>query len=568
MDSARISRRIRVARGLEPADLVLTNARVVNVFNGEIEEAAVAVSDGIIAGVGEYTEGAETIDLGGRYLLPGFIDGHTHIESSMLDIGQYARAVVARGTTGIVTDLHELANVTGIEGISYIIEAGRDLPLDINVMAPSCVPATHLETSGAGLDAGAVARVLSLPGVIGLGEMMNFPGVLFGDDQVLTKLSFAAGKARDGHAPGLSGRDLNAYASAGIGSDHESTRLAEAREKLARGLHIMIREGSTEKNLEELMPLVTDRTAHRCFFVVDDRSCADLQRDGDMDAIVRKAVRLGMDPVTAVRLATLNPALYFGLKQVGAVAPGYRANLTVVDDLKSFSVREVFYDGRLVAGHGRALFEAGTPAPEALRRSMRVKPFTDDALAVETGAGTPVIGLVPGQIVTRYLKEDVSAVPDLERDILKIAVVERHHGTGNIGVGLVQGFGLKRGALASSVAHDSHNIICVGTSDAEIKAAVQAVADMGGGLAVVADGQTIASLALPVAGLMSDRPLEEVVEDFKDLEAAAARTGTNLAAPFAALSFLALPVIPELKLTDLGLVDVGGFKIIGKQDVC
>jgi adenine deaminase len=551
---------------LESADLLLTNARVVNVFNGEIEEAAVAICDGVIAGVGDYTEAAETVNLAGKYLLPGFIDGHTHIESSMLDIGQYARAVVARGTTGIVTDLHELANVTGIEGISYIIEASRDLPLDVNVMAPSCVPATHLETSGAGLDAGAVARVLSLSGVIGLGEMMNFPGVLFGDEQVLTKLSFAAGRVKDGHAPGVTGRDLNAYAAAGIGSDHESTRLAEAREKLARGLHIMIREGSTEKNLEELLPLVNERTAHRCFFVVDDRSCSDLQRDGDMDAIVRKAVRLGMDPVTAVRLATLNPALYFGLKQTGAVAPGYRANLAVVDDLESFAVREVYFEGRLVARDRRALFEPGITAPEALRRSMRVKPFGEDALAVNTSTETPVIGLVPGQIVTRYLKENITQVPDLARDIIKIAVVERHHGTGNIGVGLVQGFGLKEGALASSVAHDSHNIICVGASDADMTAAVQAVADMGGGLAVVTGGRVTASLALPVAGLMSDRPLEEVVADFELLEAAAVRTGTGLKAPFAALSFLALPVIPELKLTDLGLVDVGAFKIIGKQD--
>jgi adenine deaminase len=562
----KLNRRIKVARREAPADLLLQNARVVNVFNGEIENASVAICDGIIAGVGEYDAAAEIIDLEGRFLLPGFIDGHTHIESSMLDIGEYARAVTARGTTGLVTDLHELVNVTGIEGIRYILEASRHLPLDIKVMAPSCVPATHLESSGAVLDVDSVTDVLKMPGVIGLGEMMNFPGVLFGDSQVLGKVTAAANKIIDGHAPGVTGFDLNAYAGAGIGSDHESTRLAEASEKLARGLHIMIREGSTEKNLEELLPLVTAQTSRRCMFVVDDRSCADLKRDGDMDAIVRKAIRLGLDPVTAIQLATLNPAEYFGFKQVGAIAPGYRANLLVTDDLLVLDIKKVFFNGRLIANDGQALFEVTPKAPEALRRSMQVKPFDRKSLEPDLGDGpAPVIGLVPGQIVTRYLKEEITAIPDLNLDILKMVVVERHHGTGNIGIGLVKGFGLSGGALASSVAHDSHNIICVGTSDEEIQAAVQEVIRMGGGLTVVRDGKILASLALPIAGLMSDRPLDEVVAGFEHLEAAALRTGVSAPAPFAALSFLALPVIPELKLTDLGLVDVGAFALIGKQ---
>ena len=428
-----------MARGEEPADVLFTNAQVVNVFNGEIEQTSVAVCDGVIAGIGDYSEATEIVDLDGQYLIPGFIDGHTHIESSMLDIGQYARAVVARGTLSVVTDLHELVNVTGIEGIKYIIKAVQNLPLDLHVMAPSCVPATHLESSGAALNADDVAQVLKMPEVIGLGEMMNFPGVLFGDDGVLNKLAAASGKVVDGHAPGVRGRDLNAYACVGIGSDHESTQLEEAREKLARGLHIMIREGSTEKNLSELLPLVTTQTAPRCMFVVDDRSCSDLKRDGDMDAIVRKAVKLGLNPVTAIQLATINPAEYFGLKRVGAVAPGYQANLLVVDDLRSFNIKQVYFKGKLTAQDGKALFKSEMDAPVNLRRSMKVKPFGMDDLKIEFGGQeTPIIELVPGQIITRYRKEIVTEVPDLARDILKIVVVERHHDTGNIGKGLVK----------------------------------------------------------------------------------------------------------------------------------
>ena len=556
-------RTIKVARGLEPADLLFKNAKVINVFNGEVEDASVAVCDGVIAGIGDYSNASEVIDLKGKYLVPGLIDGHTHIESSMLDIGQCARAVVSRGTTGVITDLHELTNVVGIDGIKYIIKAAKKLPLDLRVMAPCCVPATHLETSGATVTAKDIARILKKDGVIGLGEMMNFPGVLFGDSEVLGKIKASEGRVIDGHAPGLSGRDLNAYISAGIGSDHESTRFEEAREKLTRGLYIMIREGSTEKNLAELLPLVTDKTYKRCMFVVDDRSCSDLKRDGDIDAVVRKAIVLGLDPVRAIQLATINPAEYFGLRQTGALAPGYAANLLVVDNLETFNITEVYFKGKLVAQKGEALFKAKGRAPSHLRKSMNVKPFTAADLCMSfSGSETPVIEIVPGQIVTRYLKETVKSVPDFDRDILKIVVVERHKATGNIGKGLVKGFGLSRGALASSVAHDSHNIVCVGASDGDINAAVQAVIEMGGGLAVAANGQVLATLPLPVAGLMSSVPMDKVIADFESVEAAARYLGVNLAAPFAVLSFLALPVIPELKLTDLGMVDVGAFKLI------
>ena len=556
-------RTIKVARGEEPADLLFKNVRVVNVFNSEIEEASVAVCDGVIAGVGDYSDAKEIIDFGGRYLVPGLIDGHTHIESSMLDIGQYALAVVSRGTTGVVTDLHELTNVVGLDGIKYILKAVKRLPLDLHIMAPSCVPATHLETSGATVTAKDVARLLKTDGVIGLGEMMNFPGVLFGDSEVLGKIKASEGKIVDGHAPGLSGRDLNAYISAGIGSDHESTRLEEAREKLARGLHIMIREGSTEKNLADLLPLITDKTYNRCMFVVDDRSCSDLNRDGDIDAVVREAIALGLEPVRAIQLATINPAEFFGLRQTGAVAAGYAANLLVVDNLEKFIITDVYFKGKLVAQNGEALFKAKSRTPSRLRKSMNVKPFTAADLCLSfSGAETPVIEVIPGQIVTLYRRETVKSVPDFDHDILKIVVVERHKATGNIGKGLVKGFGMTGGAIASSVAHDSHNIVSVGASDGDIYTAVQAVIGMGGGLAVVAKGQILASLPLPVAGLMSLEPLDTVIEEFESVESAARDIGVKLAAPFAALSFLALPVIPELKLTDLGMVDVGTFKLI------
>ena len=558
-----LHRTIKVARGQEPADILFKNARVVNVFNGEVEDASVAVCDGVIAGVGDYSDAKETVDLAGKYLVPGLIDGHTHIESSMLDIGQYALAVVSHGTTSVITDLHELTNVVGMEGIKYILKAAKRLPIDLHIMAPSCVPATHLETSGATITAKDIARILKKEGVIGLGEMMNFPGVLFGDEGVLGKIKVSEGKVLDGHAPGLSGFDLNAYISAGIGSDHESTKLEEAREKLARGLHIMIREGSTEKNLAELLPLVTDKTYQRCMFVVDDRSCSDLKRDGDIDAVVRKAIALGLDPLRAIQLATINPAEYFGLRQTGAIAPGYAANLLVVDNLKTLNITDVYFKGKVVARNGEALYKTKGRAPSRLRKSMNVKPFTSADLCLSvSGPETPVIGVIPGQIVTRYLKETIKSVPDFECDILKIVIVERHKATGNIGKGLVKGFGITKGAIASSVAHDSHNIVSVGASDADIYVAVQVVAEMGGGLAVVGEGKVLASLPLPVAGLMSSEPLDIVITGFESVEVAARDIGVNLPAPFAALSFLALPVIPELKLTDLGMVDVGAFKLI------
>ncbi len=560
---------ISVAKGELPADLILANAKVVNVFTGDIEPGNVAIWRDTIAGVGDYHQAKEVVDLRGKYLAPGLINGHTHIESSMLDVTQYARAVVPRGTSAVVTDLHEIANVCGLEGIRYVLDRSRRLPLELFLMAPSCVPATHLETSGASLSAsGGLRQVLRWKRCIGLGEVMNFPGVLSGDASVLSKISLAKGKVVDGHAPALGGRNLTAYIAAGILSDHESVSLDEAREKLRQGMFIMIREGSSEKNLDALLPLVTDKTYKRCMLVVDDRSGVDLLRDGDIDAVVRKAIKQGLDPVRAIQLATINTAEYFRLARLGAVAPGYLANLIVIGELSSLRIDMVFYHGRLVAKERQPLFPAYKPGGQRLTNTVHIKPFNIEALRLPASGETrPIIEVVPGQIITRKRVGPVKVidgviVPDTSNDILKLVVVERHKATGNIGLGLVTGFGLKHGALASSVAHDSHNIIAVGTNDEDISAAVKEIERLQGGLVVAAGGKVLASLALPIAGLLSDEPLEVVVDKLERLEKVAADLGTTLPSPFSTLSFLALPVIPELRLTDLGLVDVSEFKLI------
>ncbi|TET68959.1 MAG: adenine deaminase [Dehalococcoidia bacterium] len=564
----KLARLISVARGERPADLILANAKVVNTFTGEIDSGNVAIYGDRIAGVGDYQQAKQVLDLTGKYIAPGFINGHTHLESSMLDVGQYARAVVPRGTSALVTDLHEIANVCGLEGIKYVLNCARRLPLDLFLMAPSCVPATHLETAGASISAEEIRQILRWPESIGLGEVMNFPGVIGGDASVLNKIDLARGKIIDGHAPGVSGKDLTAYIAAGILSDHESVSLNEARDKLRQGMFIMIREGSSEKNLDALLPLVTDKTYKRCFFVVDDRSGADLLRDGDIDAVVRKAIRRGLDPVRAIQMATINTAEYFRLDRLGAVAPSYRANLIVLDDLPDLQIDMVFYQGRLVAREGKPLFPLPQADGSTVTKTVNIKPFPMEALRLTaSGEANLVIEAIPGQIITRKRLERVKAVDDTiiadtDRDILKLVVVERHKATGNIGLGLVSGFGLKKGALASSIAHDSHNIIAVGTNDADIFTAIKEIERLQGGLVVMAGGKVLASLRLPIAGLLSQEPLEIVAAKLEKLEQLAKDLGTTLPSPFATLSFLALPVIPELRLTDLGLVDVSEFKLI------
>ena len=554
---------ISVARGNTPADLLLTNGKIINTFTGSVDSGNVAIYRDKIAGIGDYRQAKETIDLKGSYLSPGLINGHTHIESSMLHPAQYARTVIPRGTSSLITDLHEITNVSGIDGIEFVMKWARDLPLDMFFMVPSCVPATHMETSGAEIEDSDIKRILKQKNVIGLGEMMNFPGVIYGDESVLGKILTAKGKVIDGHAPGVTEKQLNAYIAAGIYSDHESTTIEEGREKLKRGMHLMIREGSSEKNLADLLPLVTDNTYKRCLFVVDDRSCADLLHEGDIDAVVRKAIQLGLDPIRALQLATINAAEYFRLYNRGGIAPGYMANLITINDLSSLTINMVFYQGKLVASEGSPLFPQQSCSGTELTDTIHIRPFAVDALTLHAhGDSYPVIEIIPGQIVTKNKTERVviqngTILPSIEDDILKLVVVERHKATGNIGKGLVKGFGLKKGALASSVAHDSHNIVAVGTEDSEIYAAIKEIERLKGGLVVCADGKTIASLPL-----LSPEPLDKVVEEFIELETVASTLGDVPAAPFALLSFLALPVIPELRLSDRGLVDVLAFKLL------
>ncbi len=567
-----MSRLIAVAKGDMPADLVLRNGLVINTFTREIEQADAAIYGGKIAGIGSYDKAKEIIDLHGAFLAPGLINGHTHLESSMLHPARYAQAVVPRGTLAAVTDLHEIANVCGVEGVRFFMNWAQRLPLDMIFMAPSCVPATHLETSGARIGFEEIRKLLAHHNVKGLGEMMNFPGVIGGDPGVLKKISASKNRVIDGHAPGLTGKELNAYLSAGIGSEHEATTIDEGREKLRRGMHLMIREGSSEKNLDALLPLVTDSTYKRCFFVVDDRSCSDLLREGDIDAVVRRAIEKGLEPVRAIQMATINTAEYFRLHDRGAIAPGYRADLITITDLPRLEIDMVFHKGKLVARRGKPLFSVPRVAPE-LTDTVRVKPLSVESLSLRSRQGDegerkhPVIQIVPAQITTRKSVEAMRVVdglvtPDVKRDILKLVVVERHNATGNIGLGLVRGFGLKKGALASSVAHDSHNIIAVGTDDSDILKAIEEIDRLQGGLVVCAGGQVLASLPLPIAGLLSPEPLDVVVSQHDEVEKAAAGLGKVPPAPFAILSFLALPVIPELRLTDLGLVDVVEFKLV------
>ena len=557
---------ISVARGETAADLLLKNARIVNTFTGEIEQADVAIYGDRIAGIGDYDKVKEIIDLEGTFLAPGLINGHTHIESSMLHPARYAEAVVPRGTLAVVTDLHEIANVCGSKGIKFVTDLARKLPLDMLFMAPSCVPSTHLETSGARINSREVKKILAHPKIIGLGEMMNFPGVVSGNEEILRKIGASKGKVIDGHAPGLTGKELNAYLSAGILSDHESTTLEEGKEKLRRGMYLMIREGSSEKNLDALLPLVTDNTYKRCFFVVDDRNCSDLLWEGDIDAVVRKAIDRGLEPVRAIQMATINAAEYFRLHGRGGIGPGYIANLITITDLAKLETDMVFYQGKLVARQGRPLFPL-PPVSVELRDTVRIKPIMGKSLRIAATETYPVIEIIPGQIVNKKVMEKMKAVdgvvrPDVERDILKLVVVERHKARGNVGVGLVKGFGLKKGALASSVAHDSHNIIAVGTNDLDILKAIEEINRLQGGLVVCADLEILASLPLPIAGLLSPEPLDVVVSQHEIVERTAANLGKLPPAPFAILSFLALPVIPELRLTDLGLVDVTQFKLI------
>lgn len=564
--AAELQTRIKAARGERPPDLVLKGGRVVDVFTGRLLEAEVAICEGQVVGLGSYN--GPSLQLNGALIAPGFIEGHLHLESTMLNPREFARAVVPQGTTTVVLDPHEIVNVLGTAGLDYILAFRDLLPLDLLVMLPSCVPASPLETPGAVFGLAELAAYRDHPGVLGLAEVMNFPGVVAGASELLAKLQLFADRIIDGHAPLLGGNDLNAYVAAGIGSDHECTELQEAEAKLSRGLRIMIREGSWSRQLAALLPLVTPLTLPHLMLVSDDCQPEELATAGHLNRLLRRAVAQGLDPIMALILVTLNPARYFRLWDRGAVAPGYRADLVILEDLRDFRIRLVVKDGRIVADRGELTcdLEAVQVAPPA--SVMRVPELSEAAFSIPVkGEVAKIIGIVPGQLLTTKIVEpppqrDGVVQADGRRDLLKLAVIERHQGTGNIGLGLVQGLGLPQGALAATVAHDSHHLIVAGSNDADMYLAAQTLVDRGGGLVVVADHQVQALLPLPLGGLMSQEPLATVVAQHQALLAAYRHLGGRLADPFMALSFLALPVIPALKLTDRGLVDVAKFTLV------
>ncbi len=563
----KLSRLIKVARGIEPPDLVLKGGQIVNVFSNEIYPADVALCGEQIAGIGSYT-GPNELDCRGKFITPGFLDGHMHIESSMVTVWEFSKTVLPHGTTTIMADPHELANVLGIEGIEYVLKTAKYQPLSVYVMLPSCVPATDLETSGARLKAADLLPYLDSPWVLGLAEMMNYPGVVFGNGEVLDKLAIAGNKIIDGHAPRLSGKDLNAYIAAGISNDHECTTVAEAQEKMRLGMHVAIREGSVTRDLLNLLPLVKPENADRFFFCTDDRTPADLMARGHIDSMVRMAIGAGLDPALAIRLATLNTARYFGLPKVGAIAPGWTADLLILSDLKKCVVEKVFKRGSLIAEKGHLLDTSPRRSLIEVRNTVHIRALDDSSFQIPAEKGRArVMELIPDQIITRQIfaepkRDNGQVVCDTQNDILKIAVIERHQATGNIGLGLTKGFGLRSGAIAGSVGHDAHNINVVGTNDADMRAAVEQIVKMQGGFAVANGGEILASVPLPIAGLLSDKPLPDVKDELDAANAVAAKLGCKVKEPFMALSFMALSVIPELKLTDRGLVDVNQFKIV------
>lgn len=554
---------IKVARGVEEADLVIKNANIVNVFTAEFHVNDVSVVDGKIACIGESLTGKEEIDAQGYYLSPSFIDGHVHLESSMVLPYQFAKATVPSGTTAVVADPHEIANVLGLQGIAYIREVTKNIPLDVYMMLPSCVPATNMETTGFSLSAADLSMFIDRNWVLGLAEMMNFPGAINCDKNVLEKISLVKNKRIDGHSPALSGNNLNAYVAVGITSDHECTDIEEAREKLRLGMHIMIREGTVAKDLDALLPLIDEYNSRRCFFVTDDRCPLDLY--DHINSMVRRAVEYGLPPITAIQMASLNTAEYFKIPMLGAIAPGYKADMLLFDDMVNFKPKIVIKNGKIVAQNGKFIAEA-PDSPPILRGSINVKWIELDDFKIKAESNKlKAINIIPNQLITKASEEEIKVVngyveADIEKDILKIAVIERHKGSGNTGLGFVKGVGLKSGAIASTVAHDSHNMVIVGTNDEDMfYAAIELVKSQGGKI-VVENRKTLAHLSLPIAGLISHKSIENVIENVSSLSKNAKKLGCKLDDIFLTMAFLSLPVIPELKITDKGLVDVNKFQ--------
>ena len=576
-----LTERISAACGRKKAELVLKHAKIVNVFTETIEEGDVAVEDGVIVGIGAY-DGIQEIDVEGKYVAPGLIDGHIHLESSMASPEEFARMVVPHGTAAVVTDPHEIANVAGTAGIRYMLEATEGLDLDVYFMMPSCVPSTGLDEAGAVLHAADLEPFYENPRVLGLAEMMNSYGVVAGDEGCVEKLEVTRnhGKLIDGHAPMLSGKGLNAYVAAGVQSDHECSTFEEAKEKFARGQWIMVRQGTAAKNLEKLMPMFEAPYYQRAMLVTDDKHAGELGRDGHIDSIIRKAVKLGADPVRAVKMGSLNAAEYFGLKGMGAVAPGYQADLVIFEDLKDFQVKQVYRGGKLVAEDGKLVTDRAEKErsqkvwdeeiQSRVFHSFHMKPIEKKDLELpKTGSKVRVIDLMDHELTTGERIEEFRETPglapgvDLEKDIVKIAVFERHHGSGHVGLGFLGNYGLKRGAVATSVGHDSHNLVVAGVCDEDMIAAGNRVLENEGGLAIAVDGKVVGELALTVAGLMSDLPAEEADRKLEEMKAKLGELGIRDGIDgFMTLAFVSLPVIPAIRVNTLGVVDVGKQEIV------
>ena len=559
---------IKVAKGIKKADLVIKNARIINVFNNTISQKDVAIYNGIIAGIADNYKGVEEIDLNGKYLSPAFIDGHVHIESSMCLPKEFAKAVVPEGTVAVIADPHEISNVFGLHGISFMREACKNLPLQVYMMLPSCVPATQFETSGFDLASYDLSFLIDSPEILGIAEMMNYPGVIECNKEVMSKLRLGKHhhKKIDGHAPNLTGKDLCAYIASGVMSDHECTTVQEAEEKLGLGMYIMIREGSAAKDLQALIPILKENGSDRCILVTDDRHPTDLK--GHINDMVSRCVKEGVDPITAIKAASFNTACYFGLNNLGAIAPGYRANLLVFDNLDDFKPEIVFKDGQIVAKDGKLTVDIEHNETPTLRGSVNVKWIEHEDFKIPAKSDTVrAIEIIPDSLLTKSTKAKIKVIngfaeSDVENDILKITVLERHRATGNIGKGFVKGFGLKSGAIASTVAHDSHNMIIIGTNDADMETAAIELVKSQGGKVVVNNGEVLAKLPLPIAGLMSDKSFEEILEEYNNLRKQVHKIGCKLEDPFMTIAFLSLSVIPELKITDKGVFDANCCKFI------